>query len=298
VTAEQTAERTAAYVPSVSADEPRPLRRVRRIQPSRGFIPIDFGELWRYRELLHRLVFRDVKARYKQTFLGPVWAILRPVVTMIVMSAIFGGLAGFTSGTDIPYPLYLYAGTLVWTYFASSLTGSSSSLLSYGGLMGKAYFPRLYAPLSAVTAPLVDFVIALSVVFLLFGYYQRWPSWHVVFLPFFVLLALVAGLGVGLWLSGVAVRYRDVVFTLPFVIQLWYFATPVVYPVSKVPEPYRSLLALNPMTAVVDGFRWSLLGITPPNVGVLVGSAFFALLLLAGGLFYFRRTERTIVDMM
>jgi lipopolysaccharide transport system permease protein len=272
--------------------------RVRRIQPSRGFIPIDFGEIWRYRELLGRLVWRDIKARYRQTFLGPIWAFLRPFVTMLVMAAVFGGLAGFKSGTGTPYPLYLYGGILVWTYFSSALTGTTSSLLNYSGLLGKAYFPRLYAPFAMATAPLVDFVLSLSMVFVLFGWFHRWPSWHLVFMPFFLLLALVAGLGVGLWLCGISVRYRDVPFTLPFVVQLWFYATPILYPVSKLPEPYRTLMVLNPMTAVVDGFRWTLLGITPPNPGVLVGSASVAAVLLVGGLYFFRRTERTIVDMM
>jgi lipopolysaccharide transport system permease protein len=282
-----------------SSDVPvRPQRRVRRIQPSTGVIPIDFAEVWRYRELLHRLVFKDVKARYRQTYLGPFWAIFRPFVSMVLMSAIFGGLAGFTSGTDIPYPLFLYAGILVWTYFSSALSGTASSLLSYGGLLGKAYFPRLYAPFSAVSAPLVDFFLSLGIVFILFGYYKIWPSWHVVFMPFFVLLAMVSGLCIGLWLCGISVRYRDVPFALPFAIQLWFYATPVIYPVSKLPEPYSSLLALNPMTSVVEGFRWCLLGITPPDVPILVGSTCIAIILFVGGLYYFRRTERTIVDMM
>jgi lipopolysaccharide transport system permease protein len=271
---------------------------VRRIEPSRGFIPIDLAELWRYRELLHRLVFRDIKARYKQTYLGPVWAILRPLVSMVLMSAVFGGLAGFTSGTTVPYPLFLFAGILVWTYFSSALTGSGSSLLSYSGLLGKAYFPRLYAALAAASAPLVDFALSLTIVFGLFGYYGRWPSWHIVFIPLFVLMAMVGALGVGLWLAGISVRYRDVPFTVPYVVQLWFYATPVLYPVSKLPEPFRTLLVLNPMTSVIDGFRWSLLGITPPNIGILLGSWAFALLLFVGGLFHFRRTERTIVDLM
>jgi homopolymeric O-antigen transport system permease protein len=275
-----------------------PAPGMRRIQPSRGFVPIDFRELWRYRELLFRLIWRDVKSRYKQTLLGPAWAILRPLVSMVLLAAVFGGLAGFKSGTSVPYPLFLYSGLLVWTYFSSAITGSSSSLLNYGGMLGKAYFPRLYAPLAAVTAPLVDFALALVIVFGLFGYYGRWPSWHVVFLPFFVLLAGMAGLGVGLWLCGISVRYRDVPFTLPFIIQLWFYATPVLYPVSKLPKPYSTLLVLNPITSVIDGFKWSLLGITPPNILVAVGSSLFAAVLTLAGLFFFRRTERSIVDML
>jgi homopolymeric O-antigen transport system permease protein len=275
-----------------------PVTGMRRIQPSRGFIPIDFAELWRYRELLYRLVWRDVKGRYKQTLLGPVWAILRPFVSMVMMAAIFGGLAGFKSGSKVPYPLFLYGGLLVWTYFASAITGASSSLLNYGGMLGKAYFPRLYAPFAAITAPLVDLGLALVIIFGLFGYYGRWPSWQLVFLPFFVLLCGLAGLGVGIWLCGISVRFRDVPYTLPFVIQIWFYATPVLYPVSKLPRPFSTLLAFNPMTAVVDGFKWSLLGINPPNVPVVVGSSIFTVVLVIAGLFFFRRTERTIVDML
>ena len=275
-----------------------PLPGMRRIQASRGFIPIDFAELWRYRELLYRLIWRDVKARYKQTILGPIWAILRPFISMVLMSAVFGGLAGFNSGTNVPYPLFLYGGLLVWQYFSSAITGASSSLLNYGGMLGKAYFPRLYAPFAAVTAPLVDFAIALLIVFGLFGYYGRWPSWHIVFLPFFALLAGLAGFGVGIWLCGISVRYRDIPYTLPFAIQLWFYATPVLYPVSKLPKPFSTLLVLNPITSVVDGFKWSLLGITPPNVPVVIGSSVFAAILVTAGLFFFRRTERSIVDML
>ena len=292
--AEGALEHPAVAGPRVAPPAPG----MRRIQPSRGFVPIDFRELWRYRELLFRLIWRDVKSRYKQTLLGPAWAILRPLVSMVLMAAVFGGLAGFKSGSSVPYPLFLYGGLLVWTYFSSAITGSSSSLLNYGGMLGKAYFPRLYAPLAAVTAPLVDFALALVIVFGLFGYYGRWPSWHVVFLPFFILLAGLAGLGVGLWLCGISVRYRDVPFTLPFVIQLWFYATPVLYPVSKLPKPYSTLLVLNPITSVIDGFKWSLLGITPPNIPVAVGSSAFAVVLVIAGLFFFRRTERSIVDML
>jgi lipopolysaccharide transport system permease protein len=271
---------------------------MRRIQPSRGFIPIDFAELWRYRELLYRLLWRDIKARYKQTFLGPVWAVARPLASMIMMAAVFGGLAHFKSGTNTPYPLFLYGGLLVWTYFSSAITGSSYSLLSYGGMLGKAYFPRLYAPFAAVSAPLVDFGLSLLIGFALFAYFGQAPSWHIVFLPCFVLLAGLAGLGVGLWLCGISVRFRDVPFTLPFVLQIWFYATPILYPVSRLPKPFSTLLVLNPMTAVVDGFKWSLLGINPPNIPVVMGSFALAITLVVGGLFFFRRTERTIVDML
>jgi lipopolysaccharide transport system permease protein len=277
---------------------PAAQRRVRRIQPSRGLVPVDVRELWRYHELLYYLVLRDVKARYKQTFLGGSWAILRPLVLMVVFAAIFGGLAGIDSGSGIPYPLFLYAGLLPWMYFQSALASGSTSLINNSALISKVYFPRLYAPLAAVAAPLVDFVLSLTVVFGLFAWFGRAPGWHLVFLPFFVVLALMTALGVGLWLSGIAVRHRDVGFALPFLGQVWMYATPVIYPLSLVPERFRWLLALNPMTAVVDGARWALLGQPIPSVTVLAASAGFTALLVFSGLFFFRRTERTIVDLL
>jgi lipopolysaccharide transport system permease protein len=273
-----------------------PPRAVRRIQRSSGFVPIDLGEIWRFRELLWIFMWRDVKARYKQTFLGPFWAVFRPFISMVLFSAIFGGLAGIKTGSSVPYPLFVYAGLLPWTYFASALSGASGSILSNSALISKAYFPRLYAPLSAVTAPLVDFVLALVIVFGLFPYYGRWPSWHIVFAPLFLLLAMFTALGIGLWLAGITVRYRDVGFALPFAVQIWMYVTPIIYPVSLVPHKYRWLLALNPLTAVVDGFRWSFFGTGAPGGGVLAASCGVAALLVVTGLFWYRRTERTIAD--
>lgn len=282
----------------VGASHAEARRSVRRIQPSSGIVPVDFPELWRYRELLWNFVVRDVKSRYKQTLLGPLWAFLRPLISMVLFSAVFGGLAGFDKKTNVPYPLFLYAGMLPWNYFTSSLTGTSSSLVNNSNLLTKAYFPRLYAPLAAAAAPLVDIVIALSIVVGLFGYYHRPPSWHVVFLPLFFLLASLVAVGIGLWLAGLTVRYRDVVYTLPFAIQIVMYTTPVLYPTTVIPERFRWLLALNPVTAIVDGSRWSLLGVSPPDPTVVAVSSSLALFLLVTGLYYFRRTERTIVDMI
>jgi lipopolysaccharide transport system permease protein len=273
-------------------------RTTHRIEPSHGLIPIDFGELWRFRELSYFLLIRDVKARYKQTYLGPAWAILRPLVTLVIFSALFGGLAGIKPGSDIPYPLFVTPGVLAFTYFQSALTGSSGSILSNAGLMSKAYFPRLYAPISAVLTPLVDLLLSLVVLFGLFVYFDRAPSWHIIFLPAFFALTAIVGLGCGLWLCGVTVRYRDVAFGLPFILQIWQYATPVIYPLSFIPDRYRWLLALNPMTAVVNGFRWSVLGTPIGGLSVVLGSCAFALVVLVTGLFAFRRTERTIVDMI
>jgi lipopolysaccharide transport system permease protein len=269
----------------------------RRIQPSNGLIPIELGEIWHYRELLYYFLWRDFKTRYKQTYLGPFWAIFRPLASIILFSVIFGGLAGIDPGSDIPYPLFAL-GLLPWTYFSSVLTGSASSILNSAGLMSKVYYPRLFAPITATVTPLVDYVLTLSVMSILFVYYQYLPSWHIVFMPFFMLLAALAGLGIGLWFSGVMVRYRDVQYALPFTIQTAMYLTPVIYPASLIPEKYRWLLAFNPMTSVIEGFRWSLFGGTPPNPGILAVSAAVGLVVLAGGLYFFRRTERTIVDML
>lgn len=271
---------------------------VRRIQPSRGLIPVDFSELWRYRELCRFFVLRDIKSRYRQTFLGPAWALLRPLMTIAIFSAIFGGLAGIKPGSNIPYPLFVTPGVLVMGYFSSAVTGASSSLLSSGSLMSKVYFPRLYAPFSAALTPLVDLLLSLLVLLGLFAYFHRAPSWRIIFLPGFLMLAAVVALGFGMWLSGVTVRYRDVSFALPFVLQIWQYVTPVIYPVSFVPSTYRWLLALNPLTAVVVGFRWSLLGTPFGDKTVLFASLGFALAVSTTGLFVFRRTERTIVDMI
>jgi len=269
---------------------------VRRIQPSVGRHSIDFRELWDYRELLYRMLWRDVKTRYKQTFLGPLWVILKPLASMVLLAAVFGGLAGFKSGTSVPYPLFLFGGMLIWNYFSSALSGATSSVLSNSGLLGKVYFPRLYAPLESVSAPLVDLALAMTITIGLFAWFGTWPNWHIIFLPVFVLLALLAGLGIGIWFSGIVVRYRDFGFMLPYAISLAMYASPVLYPASRLPKPYSDLIALNPMTSVLDGFRWALLGTAAPNIGVLGVSTAVGLAILVSGLFHFRRVERTIID--
>lgn len=270
----------------------------RRIQASSGLIPLDLAELWRYRELLYRFLWRDFKARYKQTYLGPFWAIFRPFVSIVLFSVIFGRLAGISTGTKgLPYPLFAL-GLLPWTYFSSALTGSSSGILNNASLLQKVYFPRIYAPVSAAVTPLIDLALTIVVAFGLFAYYERLPSWHIVFMPAFILLTLVVGLGIGLWFTGIMVRYRDAGYALPFTLQVGMYLTPVVYPSTFIPSQYRWLLALNPMTSVIEGFRWSLLGTTPPEVWTLVVSAGIGVAVLVGGLYFFRRTERTIVDMI
>ena len=271
---------------------------VRRIQPSRRFVPIDFRELWHFRELLYFLVWRDVKARYKQTFLGPLWAILRPLILMVIFSIIFGRLAGIDPGSGVPYPLFVFAGLLAWLYVSLALVGGSFSIVNNSNLVAKAYFPRLFAPIAAVAAPVVDLVLSLTVLLGLFVWYGERPGPLVVLLPVFLLLAFLLALGVSLWLAGATISYRDVSFALPFLTQLWMYATPVIYPVTFVPEEWRWLLELNPATAVVEGFRWSLLGTEAPSALALASSAGFAFVLVAGGAYFFRSSERTLADMM
>ncbi|MFL5958802.1 MAG: ABC transporter permease [Gaiellaceae bacterium] len=273
---------------------------VHRIQPSRWLVPVDFGELWRYRELVWFFVLRDVKSRYRQTYLGPTWAIVRPLLTIVVFSAIFGGLAGISPGKNvhIPYALWVTPGVLAFTYISTALSNTSTSLVTNANLLTKVYFPRLYVPVATTLTPIVDLLLGFLVLFGLFGYFHRAPSWHIVFLPLFFAQAALIVVGVGLWLASFTARYRDAVFGVPFLVQIWQYATPVIYPAALVPEPYRRLLDLNPFTAVVNGFRWSLLGQPFGSMIALAASLGIAVALAVSGLFVFRRTERFMVDML
>jgi len=273
-----------------------PSRTVRR-QASSGWVPIDLGELWRYRELLAFQVVRDIKVRYKQTLLGAAWAILQPVLTMVVFSVFFGRLAGLPSH-GMAYPVFTLAALLPWQLFSYALVHSSNSLLENPDLLTKVYFPRLTMPLASVIAGLVDFAIAFAVLVSMMVWYAVVPGWEVLTLPLFTLLAVAAALSVGLWLSALNVKYRDVRYTVPFLAQLWLFASPVAYSSSLVPPEWRTLYGLNPMVGVVEGFRWALLGLPAPPIGMLSASAAATALLLAGGLFYFRRMERKFADIV
>jgi lipopolysaccharide transport system permease protein len=284
-----------ALAPRAVASHPN---GVHRIQPSRWLVPVDFAELWRYRELVRFFVLRDVKSRYRQTYLGPAWALLRPLMTMVIFSAIFGGLAGISPGTDIPYPLWVTPAVLAFGYVSTALTNTSTSLVANSNLITKVYFPRLYVPLSTALTPVVDFLIGLFVLLGLFLYYHRAPSWHIVFLPAFFALAALVVVGVGLWIASFTARYRDAVFGVPFLVQIWQYATPVIYPVSFIPPAYRWLLDVNPFTAVVAGFRWSLLGVPFGSMAALAASISIAVGITVSGLFVFRRTERIMVDML
>lgn len=273
------------------------VKRVQRIQPSPWFAPIDVGEFWRYRALIQFFLLRDVKTRYRQMHLGAAWMVLRPLVTIVIFSVIFGNLAGIATGTDIPYALWVTPGVLVFAYVSSALTSTSASLVSNSGIITKVYFPRLYVPISAALTPIVDFLLGLVVLLGLFAYFHRAPSWHVVFLPAFLALAMLIVIGLGLWFAALTARYRDVIFIAPFLTQTWQFLTPVIYPASYA-KGHRVLLDLNPMTAVVAGFRWSLLGLPFGSSLALETSIPIALGLTLTGLFVFRRAERLMADML
>lgn len=261
-------------------------------------LQIDLSELWRFREVLYYLVWRDIKVRYKQTFLGASWALLKPVISMVVLTVIFGHLVGIEPGSGIPYPLFVFAGLLAWLYFSSALAAGSGSVLNNGGLVTKAYFPRLYLAFAAVVAPLVDFILSLIVLVGMFAWYGRMVALSIFLLPIFVLLALVIALGTSLFLAAITVRYRDVPFMLPFGLQLWMYATPIIYPLSVVPGEWRWVFALNPLTGVVEGFRWSLLGVDPPSGTEVSASIVIALALTLCGLLFFRRAEPRFADVI
>ena len=268
-----------------------------RIEPTHGWVALQLRELWRYRELLYFLTWRDIKVRYKQTVLGAAWAVIQPFMTMVVFSLFFGRLAQIPSD-GIPYPIFSYAALVPWTFFANGLSQSSNSLVGSANLIKKVYFPRLAVPIATILSGVIDFVLAFLVLLVMMFFYGIVPTANVVWLPIFLLLALVTSLGAGLWLSAMNVQFRDVRYVVPFLVQLWLFATPIAYPSSIIPEPWRTLYAVNPMVGVVEGFRWALLGVeTRPGPMVIV-SAIAAGALLVSGAFYFRRMEKTFADVV
>ncbi len=267
------------------------------IQPSHGWVSLKLYELWEYRELLYFLTWRDIKVRYKQTLLGAAWAIIQPFFTMVVFSLFFGRLARIPSD-GIPYPIFSYAALVPWTFFANALNQSSNSLVGGANLIKKVYFPRLTIPIAAVLSGVVDFMLAFMVLLGMMLFYGIVPTKNVIWLPFFLLLALTTALGVGLWLSAMNVQFRDVRYTVPFLTQFWLFATPIAYPSSLLAEPWRTLYGINPMVGVVEGFRWALLGTdTAPGL-IIVVSSLVACTLLVSGAFYFRRMEKTFADVV
>jgi lipopolysaccharide transport system permease protein len=267
------------------------------IKPSKGFVYLKLRELWEYRELLYFLTWRDIKVRYKQTALGAAWAIIQPFFTMLVFSLFFGKLAKVPSD-GIPYPIFSFAALVPWTLFAHGLSQSSNSLVGSANLIQKVYFPRLVIPISSVLSGLVDFLLAFVVLLGMMWFYGMAPTINVIWVPFLVLLALVAALGVGLWFSALNVEYRDIRYALPFITQFWMFTTPIAYPSSLLPEPWRTLYGLNPMVGVVEGFRWALLGTRTAPEPMIIASVLATLVILVGGAFYFRRMEKTFADII
>jgi lipopolysaccharide transport system permease protein len=267
------------------------------VQPSTSWLDLDLKAIWQYRELLYFLVWREVKVRYKQTVLGVAWAVLQPLMTMAIFTVIFGVFVNVPSD-GLPYPLFALAALLPWTYFSEAMTRSSISLVGDAQLIRKVYFPRLIMPLAAVVSPGVDFLLAFILLLGMIAWYGLSPTWGIFLLPGFLLLGLVTALAVGLWLSALNVRYRDVRHTVPFLTQCWMYASPVAYPVSVVPEGWRALYGLNPMAGVIEGFRWGLLGKESPDIGVMTVSVIAVIGLLIGGLIFFQHMEQTFADVI
>lgn len=285
---EQTSTTDAAVDPDV---------RVIEIEPSRGWEALDLRGVWEYRELVWFLIWRDIKVRYKQASLGIAWAVIQPVMTMLVFTLIFGRLAQLPSD-GFPYPVFTFTALLPWQLFSGALTGSANSVVNSASLISKVYFPRLVIPIASVMATLVDFSISFGVLLGLMAWYGISLRLAVIVLPLLVMLALAIALAVGLWASALNVRYRDVRHVMPFVIQFWLLASPVAYSTSLITSPaWRVVYSLNPMVGVIEGFRWAVLGATPPSL-LVVPSVFVTGVLLAGGLFFFRRTEASFADVI
>ncbi len=288
-------ERVRELIPLVSNGQTD--LRHKRIEPSRGFVQVKFRELWDYRELFYFLIRRDIVVRYKQTVLGVAWAVIQPVMTMVVFSIFFGKLGKIPSD-NLPYPIFAFAALVPWTLFANGLTQGTNSLVGSSNLIKKVYFPRLIIPTATVMAGVVDFAIALGVLFLMMLGYGIWPTANIVWLPVFLILTLVTSLGVSLWLSALNVKYRDVKYVIPFFVQIWLFATPIAYSSSLLSEPWRTVYGLNPMVGVVEGFRWALLGTdsSPGTMALVSGVA--AVLMMITGIIYFRKMEKTFADVV
>lgn len=267
------------------------------IRPSRGWVSIRLRDLWEYRELLYFLTWRDIKVRYKQTALGALWAIIQPFFTMVVFSLFFGWLAKVPSD-GIPYPIFAFAALVPWTFFANGLSQSSNSLVGSTDLITKVYFPRLIIPVSSVLSGFIDFAIAFIVFMAMAFYYGIYPALSIILLPFLLLLGLITALGVGLWLSALNVKFRDVRYTIPFLTQFWLFATPIAYPSSLLSEPWRTIYGINPMVGVVEGFRWALLGVDTAPGAIIFVSALVSMGLLVSGAFYFKRMEKFFADII
>lgn len=285
-------ESEGVYDPSALSGEP-----LIRIRPSRRWVALNLRVLWAYRELLYFLTWRDIKVRYKQTLLGASWAIIQPLSTMLLFTLFFGKLAKIPSD-GIPYPIFAYAGLLPWTFFSNAVTNSGNSLVGSSNLITKVYFPRMIIPGAAVGAGLVDFAIAFVVLGGLMIYYGVALTWSLLALPLLIALTALLALGVGLWMSALNVKFRDIRYALPFLIQLWMFASPIIYPASLMPQKWRWVLWINPLTGIIEGFRASLLGRTPFNWTSITISVAITLGVLVSSAYEFRRMERTFADIV
>ena len=272
-------------------------RRKIILEKRSGLLRIDWAELWEYRELLYTLVEREIKVRYKQTAIGVSWVLLQPLIAMLIFTAIFGRMAKMPSD-GIWYPAFILTALLPWAYFSQAITRSGTSLVSSANLVTKVYFPRMLLPLSAIVSPLIDFLLSMGLLFGLLMYAGIPLTWKVITLPIFILIAMLTATGVGLFVSATNVKYRDVGHAIPFVVQIWMFVSPIVYPVSLVPERWKLLYGLNPMVGVIDGFRWALLGKSAPDPLMMGGSMVMVLAVLIGGVVYFRQMEREFADII
>ena len=287
----------AATQSSVAVAAQRPETPVVRIEARRGWLALDLGELWAYRDLVYFFIWRDIKVRYKQTAIGAAWAILQPVLTMLVFSLFFGKLARIPS-QGLPYPIFYYTALLPWMYFATAMQSATNVVVEQQRVITKIYFPRVVLPIAAVLAGLLDFVISFAVLLALMAYYRMAPTAAVIWLPLFTLLAVLTALGVGLWLSALNALYRDVRYVVPFLVQFWLFASPVAYPSSLVPAKWRWLYGLNPMAGVIEGFRWALTGHGEPPSILLAASSSAVVLLVLSGLVYYHAVEGKIADVV
>jgi lipopolysaccharide transport system permease protein len=278
--------------PAIPSDLPRTRR-----EPSKGWALPKLRELWEYRELLYFFAWRDIKVRYRQTVMGALWAIIQPLFTMVIFSLFFGRLANVPSD-GLPYPIFTFAALVPWTFFANALTQASNSLVVSGDMLKKIYFPRLALPTATVLAGVIDFALAFIVLLGIMLFYGFVPTINIIWLPFFMLLALVASIGVSLWLAAMNVQFRDVRYTIPFMTQAWLFVTPIAYPSSLLPEFWRTVYGLNPMAGVVEGFRWALLGTDTAPGPMMIVSSVVALILLVSGALYFRRMEQSFADVV
>ncbi len=266
------------------------------IEPVKGWFALDLAEIWRYRDLLYLLAQRDISTRFRQSVIGYGWAILRPLMTAAIFTLVFSVFVKVE--TEIPYPLFAFAGLMPWLYFANSLTGVTTSVVGGSSLLTKVYFPRLVLPLAKVGVGLVELGLQFIVMFGLLAIYQFSPGPELLLVPVFVLITVVTALAFGIWLTALNVKYRDIGMAVPFLIQIWMYLCPIVYPLDVVPQEYRSLYALNPMVGVVEGFRWSLLGTAPPDWPMVGISLVVMLIVLVSGIAYFRKVETTFADII